>query len=91
MSGYGLVMPFVVVTSVGGPYEDAAFVAGYGTGQLDARMQYEKPITIECTVLSELTRQIDLSAMRHGYRLRATPSEEYPEWTFIRLTRISRA
>lgn len=32
---FGLVMPFVVVVSHGGPYEDAAFAAGWECGRID--------------------------------------------------------
>lgn len=33
---YDLVMPFVTVTSAGGPHDDDAYVAGFEMGALDA-------------------------------------------------------
>ena len=36
MTDYELVMPFVVVTSAGGPYDDESYVAGFEASRVDA-------------------------------------------------------
>lgn len=46
-----LVMPFVVCTSEGGPYEDESFVAGWDLGTLDARLD-AGPIQWETVIRS---------------------------------------
>lgn len=82
---WGMVMPFVVCESQGGPYEDAAFVAGYECGSLDQLLLSERPRTHEVTVRTDSMQQIDLIAMRHGYILTSQDGDE--QWTFVRLSR----
>lgn len=68
MGGYELIMPFLPVQSKGGPYDDAAYVAGYEMGKLDgdlAQAGAHEPLTI--TVHRDNQEQADLIAMRHGY------------------------
>jgi len=70
---YNLVMPFVIVKSNGGPYDDAAFVAGINCGQLMAELQAlaaHQAIPHQRWMRPELMPQIDLIAMQHGYELR---------------------
>jgi hypothetical protein len=72
MSGhgeYGLIMPFVGCQSQGGPYEDDAYVAGYEAGVLDSRLEYEKPLQLHLMMHIDNLRQLDLIAMRRGYRM----------------------
>lgn len=69
---YGLVMPFVVCTSKGGPYQDGAYVAGWEAGSLDTtlkltasgfpaeRMVFPQPFH------ADNRDQIDLIAMQYG-------------------------
>jgi hypothetical protein len=68
---YGLVMPFVVVTSVGGPYDDDAYVAGYEAGMADAQLAHG-PRVVDLVVRSDNAPQIDLIGMRHGYTVHTT-------------------
>lgn len=80
--GYGLVMPFVSVTSKGGPHDDEAYVCGWEMGQLDARLQYERPLLLEQTIHAANTAQADLVAMKHGYA--ATVRQTDNEWAWLR-------
>jgi len=68
--GYELVLPFVVCASVGGPYEDQAFVAGYQAGQVDralATVAAVGGLGLKVTVYAALAKQLDLIAMKHGF------------------------
>lgn len=80
-----LVMPFVAVTSVGGPYDDEAYVAGYEAGLLDARLQFDRAPSISLPVHAENAAQVDLIAMQHGYTIEVQPVES--GWSFVTLTR----
>jgi hypothetical protein len=86
--GHELVMPFVSLASKGGPFDDAAFTAGYEMGLLDAELAH--PYTfglVYRTLRRENREQADLIAMRHGWR--ATFNDiESDEWVgaeFLRL------
>lgn len=82
---YRLVMPFVVTTSVGGPYDDAAFTAGWNMGRIDYELEMcakmgaiPRPVYMN----TPLTPQIDLLAMKHGFIVQSEPWDEHPdEWT----------
>lgn len=91
-SGYGLVMPFVVCQTQGGPYEDGAFVAGAWFGRLDSLLEEgSREVIVDIAVPSPLVPQLDLLAMKHGYTLTATPWDEAPdEHTFVTFTRPER-
>lgn len=81
---YGLVMPFVVCATNGGPYDDAAFVAGYAAGTIDARLAMHDPVIAQTAVRTDLLPQLDLIAMRHGYTMTSEPWGEAPaEWTMV--------
>ena len=83
-SGWVLVMPFVTVTSVGGPHDDDAYVAGWEMGKLDAFLEHTKPQSLAQTVRSDNVAQADLVAMRHGYTM--TVEDSMVEgWTNITL------
>lgn len=74
MPEHELVMPFVVCESVGGPYADEAFVAGYWCGHYDALMERgEAPGNY---VPAGIVPQLDLVAMRHGFTMTAEPWED---------------
>jgi hypothetical protein len=84
-SGFGLVMPFTICTSQGGPHADKPFVSGYRLGHLDARLELAQPAIWENYVDPSEVGQVDLIAMRHGY---AMAVEEYDaEWSQVTLTR----
>src|ERR1035438_7379635 len=82
-----LVMPFVTVTSKGGPHDDNSFVAGYRCGQIDAILPTLAQVGAEFQVMvtPAVVPQLDLIAMRHGYQ--AIPGEDVPEsgeWVSLR-------
>lgn len=82
---YSMVMPFLAVTSKGGPYDDEAYVAGYEMGLLDARLAEARPDLLETTIHTTNVAQADLIAMQHGYQCTAQPSVDLPEWTHVTL------
>ena len=67
--GRNIVMPFMVCESKGGPYDDAAFVAGFRAGIIDAYLATDpnNPVPETFFTEPELIPQLDLIAMRHGY------------------------
>jgi len=88
-SSYGLLMPFVTVQSKGGPHEDAAYVAGYEMGLLDARLSVlDSYVTAaEFQIHSESAQQADLIAMRYGFKTVITVYDDCPEWSHMVVTR----
>jgi len=85
-----LVMPFVVTTSHGGPYDDVPFVAGYEAGRMDTRLAAIAAVegqSLTATVHTGLLPQLDLIAMRHGFKVEHETSEEWPEWSTWTATR----
>lgn len=90
-AGFDLVMPFVVVKSAGGPYDDAAFVAGCRLGDIDRQMQQGEAV-IEQYVDPESLPQYDLMAMNYGYSMESEPWDDHPdEWALLKLTKITEA
>lgn len=89
--GYSMVMPLVVVTSHGGPYDDSAFVAGARYGQLAERL-VALPPTLESYEYPEMVAQLDLLAMHYGYVVTTEPWDEHPdEWVRVTFTRTTDA
>ena len=86
-TGYGLVMPFVNVTSKGGPYDDTAYCAGWHMGGLDARLEPRYLARVSDTIRTADASQADLLAMKHGYSV-TLDETEYDEWTFAEFARI---
>lgn len=90
-SGMELVMPFVSVSSVGGPYDDDAFAAGWQCGLIAANLEVAERLNVtELTwpfFRTALAKQVDLIAMRHGFVATIGASEEYPEWGVLIVTR----
>lgn len=79
---YGLLMPFTVVASKGGPYDDAAYCAGYEMGQLDAALS-AGPRLHQVTIRTANVPQADLVAMRRGYTAQADAPSECGTWTWV--------
>lgn len=81
---YGLVMPFIVCQSNGGPYEDSAFIAGGRFQQISALLEsgceshdsYQPPA---------LVPQLDLLAMQHGYVMGVDEYDEH--WSLVTFER----
>jgi hypothetical protein len=86
-----LIMPFVVCTSNGGPFDDDAFVAGYQAGQIDntlATIASGGVTELRITVYVDLLPQLELIAMRYDFSLAAdAPSGENLEWTHVTFRR----
>ena len=75
-SEYSLVFPFVCTKSRGGPYDDAAFVAGCQFGQISAELGIAKTIGAlprTVTIYREMAAQCDLLAMHLGLTVAEQP------------------
>lgn len=83
---YGLVTPFVVCTSVGGPYDDDSFVAGIRLGLWQSLLKLQ-PSEHANYEPAALVPQLDLLAMQNGYRMISEPYEESPNWVLVTMTR----
>jgi hypothetical protein len=84
-AGFEMVMPFVTVTSKGGPHDDDAYTAGWEMGALDALLEYDKPLFHEQYIQAVNREQADLIAMKHGYRV--NPVETGGEdWLWLELS-----
>lgn len=84
MSEYGIMMPFVVCKSEGGPYDDDSFTAGYECGLLDHLLSHG-PISYQCYIRVGNVPQADLIAMRHGFTMSSEPWEDCPEeWSLAK-------
>ena len=68
-ASYGLVMPFVACTSKGGPFDDAAYVAGFEMGRLDEELRSAGHCLNggTTTIHAGNAEQADLICMRHGF------------------------
>jgi hypothetical protein len=83
-----LVMPFLPVTSKGGPFDDHAYTAGYEMGLLDAHLNWAFSFGRETRVIRTANReQADLLAMRHGWRA-AFYEQDDDEWVGVEFVRI---
>lgn len=90
--GYEVSMPFVCVESVGGPYEDEAFVAGFQVGSITAALGSGVTQYLDATVRTGVVDQLDLAAMKHGFLMtREAWSEAPEEWTFVKFVKGSRS
>ncbi|WP_304452881.1 hypothetical protein [Nocardiopsis sp. YSL2] len=85
-SEYTLLVPFVLVTSQGGPFNDAAFVAGATCGAL---MEELRVLRLTCATPREryiddrLLPQVDLIAMNHGYTVIRGALDEASGWRAV--------
>lgn len=85
---YDLVMPFVCVTSAGGPYNDEAFTAGVQLGRITQALQAASAFGVRrmepITVKSTLAKQLELAGMAYGFPVvTVDESEEWPEWSHV--------
>lgn len=94
---WGLVYPFIVCTSNGGPYDDAAFVAGFTAGRIDKVLTHAagsdaERVELTFTVPSALVSQLELVAMARGFpSIVAVPWDEHPDaWTAVTLATSGR-
>jgi hypothetical protein len=66
---FGLLMPFVVTSDRGGPFDPVAYVCGWELGALDARLAAAKHHGLGCpevVIHRENVPQASLVAMQHG-------------------------
>jgi hypothetical protein len=82
---YGLLMPFVTVTSKGGPHDDESYTAGWEMGALDSWLANGGTAVHSQVIRSDNRDQADLIAMRHGYRM--TAGVETDGWLNVIFTR----
>lgn len=87
-----LVMPFVTVKSQGGPHDDAAYVAGWEMGSLDAQLNIMSSLRSAeqygpLGIHSENKEQADLLAMQYGWTAKFEEVTDFPEWTKMTLWR----
>jgi hypothetical protein len=90
-NGFELVMPFVIVKSVGGPYDDDAFAAGWRLGVIESALRIAASLPgIEPTPIgapADHGPQIDLIAMRYGWVMTTHLHEDVGAiYTFERAT-----
>jgi hypothetical protein len=78
-----LVMPFVVVTSVGGPFDDESFVAGWHCAQISEALSHSGT-SWSGTVPRALVPQLDLIGMERG--LVVTVSGRENDWAVVDLS-----
>lgn len=84
---WGLVLPFKAVRSVGGPYDDEAFCAGYDVGRLHALMRTTSAQRLEELCRTVLLDQLDLCAMEAGWVIVSREPTLAPGWSYIELQR----
>lgn len=82
-----LVLPFVCVASVGGPYADEAFAAGWQAGTIAAKLADRRIAVMTEMVRTPLVEQLDLVAMDAGY---STDTLDVLDdgWTHLGFTRV---
>lgn len=89
---WGLVMPFVVCASQGGPYDDASFVAGTRLGEVMVRLHDHRcffpgnEFAPDFPVEPALVPQMDLLAMHEGCTLTTEPWGYGAEWVYVTFT-----
>jgi hypothetical protein len=86
---YELVMPFVVVVSTGGPYDDEAYCAGVELGRLDRDLSTMCTWVNQFEVLIRLANvpQVDLLAMQHGWTVDTFGTKASDGWITVTLQR----
>lgn len=69
---FEMIMPFVVVDTEGGPFDDASYCAGYEAGRWASKVEAAKSLRLDVqreTVHRANLPQLDLVAMRYGAQL----------------------
>ncbi|MCI3279148.1 hypothetical protein [Streptomyces cylindrosporus] len=80
---YEMVMPIILAKTNGGPYDDAAVVAGMTCGALDQELAMAKTLHTlprERYLDARLLEQADLIAMKHGYMMKRGDLDEASGW-----------
>lgn len=82
-------IPLVNLKSVGGKFDDDAFIAGFEMGSLDCRLFQASFIQAEsllATVLIDNESQADLIAMKHNYKIESREETECGKWVALLFT-----
>ena len=94
-----LVMPFIVVSSKGGPFDDAAYCAGWEMGFLDYFLgvwrHEDSRHAVDRVIRRENLPQADLLAMMHGAEMSIldwpedteVSEQQNLEWAYVRFAR----
>jgi hypothetical protein len=82
---FGLVMPFVVCESNGGPYADEAFVAGARFGRW-AELLKLQPAAHREYEPAGLVPQLDLLAMHNHYTMTTEPWDDDTSWVLVTMS-----
>jgi hypothetical protein len=83
---YTAVMPFILCQSEGGPYDDAAFIAGATCGALIEELRVLRLTTAtphERYMNAKYLPQIDLIAMANGYTIKPGELDQASGWQII--------
>ncbi len=83
---YEMVMPIILAKSNGGPYDDAAVVAGMTCGALDQELKMTAVLNTVPNMRymdRALLKQVDLIAMNHGYITRHGDVDEESGWQVV--------
>jgi len=67
-----IVIPFVATVPYGGTYDLASFEAGYLVAQIEHALSNDV-VRYQAPIRAALIRQVDVLAMRYGYRLETRP------------------
>jgi hypothetical protein len=83
-----LIMPFVVVQSVNGPWDDDAYAAGWEMGALDIRLRMasEADAVIHAVTIRDWNLpQLELVAMKHGVLVGEVLDRDTTGWLIVEL------
>lgn len=85
---YELVMPFVVVESVGGPFDDAAYCAGWEAGTIDVKLMALSAFGQSATDLVCVEAnwpQVSLILMKHGWNVDESSMSIADGWVSVKV------
>ena len=83
---YEMVMPIILAKTNGGPFDDAAVVAGMTCGALRQELAMTAALNTlphERYIDLRLIKQVDLIAMHHGYVLKLGDIDEPSGWQYV--------
>lgn len=80
-----LVMPFVVTTDNGGPFDSSAYVAGCEFGSINRMLDSLPPEVgeVRLVVRTDNVPQFDLAAMHHEMTFAHEPWKADPSWSYV--------
>lgn len=85
---WSLDIPFVVVESVGGPFNDDAYVAGWEAAMVNYALGSRHIVVTTMMVHEANLKQLDIIAMAKGYNMdELARYEEAPGWVQVGFNR----